>query len=103
MSDRPTELAQRRTVLREKAAQQRQQLGLQLGALESRIRSVDGGLMRANLFLRKPVLWVGSAALLYFLGPRRVLSMVGRATFLISTGRQLLGLVKARRGNSAPE
>ncbi len=91
MSDHLAELAQRRASLQLKAARQREQLGAEVQAFESRVSGVDR-LLGASALLQKPVLLVGGAALLFFIGPRRVLGFAGRAMLLVSTARRLLRL-----------
>ena len=94
MKDHLMDLADRRTQLQLKAAAQREQLVFAMESIESRVRTVDSVLIKARPFLRKPVLLVGGAALLWFIGPGRLLKMAGRAALLISAGRRLMGFVR---------
>lgn len=94
MKDHLLELADRRAHLQRKAAAQRQQLGDAMEGIESRVRSVDGVLLKLQPFVRKPMLLAGGAALVLFVGPKRVLRMAGKAMFLFSAARRLMGLIR---------
>lgn len=94
MKDHVMDLAARRTQLQLKAAAQRAQLGEVMESIESRVRTVDNVLVKARPFLRKPVLLAGGAALLWFVGPGRLLKLAGRAALVISVGRRLMGFVR---------
>ncbi len=99
MSDHLYDLAQRRAGLQRKAELQREQLGAHVRAIESRVSGADG-LLSARFLLQKPVLIAGAAALLFFVGPRRVLALAGRAIFLFSTAKRLFRLL-GRRGEDS--
>jgi hypothetical protein len=90
MSGRLAELAQRREELQRRAAAQRDELGEYVGEIETRGAGVDRGYTRIQGLLRKPVTLAGGAALLFFLGPRRVVSLAGRAAILVSIARRLI-------------
>ena len=92
MSDHLDALAQRRAQLQRKSELQREQLGAHVRAFESSVSGADG-LLSARFLLQKPMLIACGAALLFFVGPRRVLSLAGRAMFLFSTARRLIRLV----------
>jgi len=94
MKDHLVELADRRRQLLLKSAAQREQLGAAMESIESRVRTVDNVLVKARPFLRKPVLLVGGAALVWFIGPGRLLRMAGRAALLLSAARRLMGMVR---------
>ena len=87
-------LADRRMQLQRKAAAQREQLGVAMESIEARVHTVDNVLIKMRPFLRRPVLLVGGAALVWFFGPRRLLQMAGRAALLISAGRRLMGFIR---------
>ena len=95
MSDHLAQLAQRRASLQLKAERQRKQLSAQVQAFESRVSGVDR-LLGAGQLLQKPVLLAAGAALLFFIGPRRVLRFAGRAMLLFSTARRLFGFIGKR-------
>jgi hypothetical protein len=90
MSGRLAELAHRREELQRKAAAQRDELGEYVGEIETRCAVVDRGYARIQGLLRKPVALAGGAALLYFLGPRRMVSLAGRVAILVSVARRLI-------------
>jgi hypothetical protein len=95
MSDHLAQLAQRRAALQRRAEQQREDLGAQVRAFEARVGGFDR-LLGAGQLLRKPVVLAAGAALLFFLGPRRVLKISGRALLLFSTARRLFGFIGKR-------
>lgn len=97
MSGHLAELAERRARLQRKAQLQREQLGAHVRAIESR----TGGLLSARSLLQRPVLIAGGAALLFFVGPRRVLGLAGRAMFLFSTAKRLLRLLGRGTGKGS--
>jgi hypothetical protein len=90
MSRRLAELAQRRQELQRRAAAQREELGEYVGEIVTRCAGVDRGYARIQGLLRRPAALAGGAALLFFLGPRRVVSLAGRAAFLVSIARRLI-------------
>lgn len=94
MSSHPAELAERRTRLQAKAAAQRQQLGMHVNAVDARISGFDRGFVRVRNWVRSPVLLAGSAALLFYVGPARVLKFAGRTALLIATARRLFRLTR---------
>lgn len=91
--DHLSDLAARRARLQRKAQLQREQLGAHVLAIEERLGSGAGGLLNARFLFQKPALIVGGAALLFFVGPRRVLALAGRALFLFSAARRLIRLI----------
>jgi len=97
MSDHLAQLAQRRAALQRRAEQQREELGAQVQAFESRVSGFDR-LLGVGQLLQKPVLLATGAALLFFVGPRRVLKFAGRALLLFSTARRVFGLFGRRVG-----
>jgi hypothetical protein len=96
MTGHLAELAQRRRELQLKAAAQRSQLGECVGDIEARFAGVDRGFLNLRGLLRKPVVLAGGAALFLFLGPRRLISLAGRAAVLVAMARRLI-----RRSSSA--
>ena len=94
MKEHLLQLADRRAYLQRKAAAQRQELGDAMQGIESRVHAVDGVLLKVRPFLRKPILLAGGAALALFMGPRRVLRMAGKAMFVVSAARRLMGLIR---------
>ena len=90
MSARLAELAHRREELQRRAAAQRNELGEYVAEIETRCAGVDRGYTRLQGLLRRPAALAGSAALLFFLGPRRVVSLAGRAAILVSIARRLI-------------
>ena len=94
MKDHLMELADRMAHLQRKAAAQRQQLGAAMEGIESRVRAVDGVLLKVRPFVRRPMLLAGGAALALFIGPSRLLRVAGKAMFLFSAARRLMGLIR---------
>lgn len=94
MKSHLAELAARRTQLQLKAAMQRQQLGEAMESFEAQIRGIDHGLQKVTSFVRKPLVLAGGAALLWFFGPRRVLSLVSKAAFFLPLARRLMGMFR---------
>ncbi len=84
------ELAMRRKELQRQAAVQRRQLGEHVGDIEARFLGVDRGFLRVQGLLRKPVVLAAGAALFLFLGPRRLMSLAGRASVLVSIVRRFI-------------
>ncbi len=94
MSDPDEELAQRRVRLELRSAVQRRQLGELVESIDSRIRGVDQGLLKARHFLQRPAVLAGGAALSLVIGPRRVLRLAGQAVLLFAAARRLLRFVR---------
>lgn len=88
------ELAARRTQLQLKAAMQRQQLGEAMQSFDAQIRGIDGGLQKVTTFVKKPLVLAGGAALLWFFGPRRALSLVSKAAFFLPLARKVMGIFR---------
>jgi hypothetical protein len=84
------ELANRRRDLQLKAAAQRRELGEHVGDIQARCAGVDRGYLRVRNLLRKPVVLAGGAALLYVLGPGRLMSLAGKTTLLVSMARRFM-------------
>jgi hypothetical protein len=84
------QLAMRREDLQRKAAAQRHELAEYIGDIEARCLAVDRVFVKARDLLRKPSVLAGGAALLLFLGPRRLMSLAGRAAVLVSIARRLI-------------
>lgn len=76
-------------VLRLRIAAQRQQLGAQLGAIESRLSGIDHRLAQARDFLRSPVALSAGVALVLAVGPRRLLRSAGKALMTFATLRRM--------------
>jgi len=94
MRKRLSELQERRALLEQKSAQQRQQLGAAVDEIDSRIRRVEGGLGSARKFLRRPAVLAGGAALGLLVGPRRALRLAGQAALVVAAARRLLRFVR---------
>jgi len=94
------QLAQRRANLQRRAERQREELGAQVQALESRFSGFDR-LLGVGQLLQKPVLLAAGAGLLFFIGPRRVLRLAGRALLLFSTARRLFGFIGRRAASDS--
>lgn len=94
MRKRLSELQERRALLEQKSAQQRQQLGAAVDEIDSRIRRVEGGLGSARKFLRRPAVLAGGAALGLLVGPRRALRLAGQAALAVAAARRLLRFVR---------
>lgn len=94
MSKRVGELQERRALLAQKSALQRQQLGSAVDEIDSRIRRVEGGVGTARRFLKRPAVLAGGAALGLLFGPRRALRLAGQAALVIAAARRLLRYVR---------
>ncbi len=94
MSERLRLLEERRALLQRKSAVQRQQLGLAVEEIDSRIRRVEGGLGSARKFLKRPAVLAGGAALGLLVGPRRALRLAGQAALVVAAARRLLRYVR---------
>lgn len=94
MTKRVGELQERRALLEQKSALQRQQLGSAVDEIDSRIRRVEGGLGSARRFLKRPAVLAGGAALGLLVGPRRALRLAGQAALVIAAARRLLRYVR---------
>ena len=94
MRKRLSELQERRALLEQKSAQQRQQLGAAVDEIDSRIRRVEGGLGTARKFLQRPAVLAGGAALGLLVGPRRALRLAGQAALVVAAARRLLRFVR---------
>lgn len=94
MSERGKNLAQRRAGLQLRAAAQRRQLGQLFESIDSRVRTVDQGIVNARSFLRRPALLMGGAAVALLVGPRRILRLAGQSVLLVGTVRRLLRYVR---------
>jgi hypothetical protein len=81
-------LAIRRENLQRKAAEQRRDLGKYVGDIEARCLGVDRGFLRVKGLLQKPVLLAAGAALFYFLGPARLMSLAGKTAAVVSIARR---------------
>jgi hypothetical protein len=94
MSIRINLLEERRAQLRQKSAMQRQQLGVAVEEIDSRIRRVEGALGSARKFVQRPAVLAGGAALGLLVGPRRALRLAGQAALAIAAARRLLRFVR---------
>jgi len=94
MSDRTTELADRRAMLLLRSAVQRREMAREFGAVEARLQSVDHFLAVGRGVLRNPAVIAGGLIVLVLLGRTRVLRMLGQA-FLFTRG--LGGLLHSLR------
>jgi hypothetical protein len=91
MSDRMTELADRRATLLLRTAVQRRELAREVAAVETRLQSVDHFLAMGRGVLRNPAVIVGGLLVIVLLGRTRLLRLLGQA-FLLTRGlRGLLG------------
>ena len=99
MSDRAIELALRRDALRAHCAVQRHHLGQTAGQIETQLGGIDRGINVVRAIAKNPVLVAGGISLFVLLGPRRILSWIGRGVMLMSTVRRVLRIT--RHGYSA--
>lgn len=83
--------AQHRNALLLRITAQRQSLGAQFGAIESRLAGIDYRLAQARDFLRSPVALGGGLAMVLALGPRRLLRWASRSLVTLGTVRRLIG------------
>jgi hypothetical protein len=94
MSARTRELAERRVILRLRAAAQRRAIAQEFGRVEARLRFADRVLVLGRGVLWGPaVIGLGVLAAV-LLGPRRSLRLLGRAVLLAGG---LRGLFRAAR------
>lgn len=89
MSEADGSPARHRKALLLRIAAQRQRLGAQVGAIESRLHGIDYRLAQARDFLRSPVAMAGGVALLLALGPRRLLRWASQSLVTLGTVRRL--------------
>lgn len=94
MSKRLSALEERRALLQQKSDLQRRQLGSAVEEIDSRIRSVEGGLGSVRNFLKRPAVLAGGAALGLLVGPRKALRLAGQAALVIAAARRLLRFVR---------
>jgi hypothetical protein len=92
MSDRMTELADRRATLLLRTAVQRRELAREVGAVETRLRSVDHFLAMGRGVLRNPAVIAGGLLVIVLLGRTRLLRLLGQA-FLFARGTR--GLLRS--------
>jgi uncharacterized membrane-anchored protein len=97
MSDRQLELAERRSALLAQSTAQRQQLESLAGDIKERLAGVDRGLDVARSIARHPAVVVGAAAMVAFIGPRRLVRALARSAMFITTGRRILNLLRSSR------
>ena len=94
MSKRLGQLQERRAMLEQKSAVQRQRLAAALEEIDARVRRVEVGLGSARKFLQRPAVLAGGAALGLLLGPGKALRFAGQAALLIEAARRLLRFVR---------
>jgi hypothetical protein len=89
-----SELEERRALLLQKSAAQRQQLGMAVEEIDSRVRRVEGALGSARKFVQRPAILAGGAALGLLVGPRKALRLAGQAALMIAAVKRLLRFVR---------
>ncbi len=94
MSERAESLARRRSALREHCAVQRNELAQAVHDVEARLGSVDRGINAVRHLATKPAVLIGGAAMLAFLGPRRLFRWVGRGAVFLTAGRRVMRLIR---------
>lgn len=90
MSERSTELANRRRALLAQSDVQRGVLANSTRDIEQRLRGVDHVIDLAKRVVVQPMLLAGALTVVMMVGPRRLLRWAGRGLVLFSTGRKLL-------------
>jgi hypothetical protein len=86
---RAQELAYQRLKLRAQCARQREQLAVELHAIETELAGVDRAILVARRFMTKPALVAAGVALFTVIGPKRLLRWVTKGAFWYSTGSRL--------------
>lgn len=95
MSERARELATKRRLLIAKSTEQREQLAAMGRDVQARLAGIDRGIEIARSIVRKPTVIAGAIAAFSFIGPRRLLSALGRSAMFLATGRRLLSMFRA--------
>jgi hypothetical protein len=96
---RAQELAYQRLRLRAQCARQREQLTVELRAVEAELAGVDRAILFARRFATKPALVAAGVALFTAIGPKRVLRLVTKGAFWYSTGSRLMRALTGRIGD----
>jgi len=94
MSDRRSELQERRRELLQESESQRRSLAQTTRELELRLQGIDHVINLARRFVAQPVLIAGGLAAIVMIGPRRLLAWAGRGIVLFSTGRRLFKRIR---------
>lgn len=94
MSDRRFELESRRRELLSRSELQRRSLARTTREIEARLHGIDHVISVARRVVSQPALIAGGLAAVVMIGPKRLLSWVGRGILLFSTGRRVLRRLK---------
>ena len=100
MSDRGSELADRRKTLQARSAAQRAELREVRGDLQHGLRFIDRGIDVARRMTSTPVLLLVALAALAVVGPRGAIRWISRAAFIATAIRRL---TRAGSSDARPE
>ena len=100
MSHRQLELAARRDALIAESTAQREHLKSLAGDVQERLAGVDRGIEVVRSIAKKPTIIAGAIAMVSFIGPTRLLRAVTRSAMFIATGRKVLGMLRAVKGEA---
>ena len=103
MSDRVRQLAERRTALRLRCAAQRNAIASEVGAVLSRLESVDRFVAAGRRALRQPVVIGAAVLVLILLGRARSFRLLGHGLLLMSAVRKLMRLGATGRELIGPQ
>jgi hypothetical protein len=90
MSNRLHELAERRARLQLRCASQRNEIEQLVAQVEAPIHRIDNAIVRLQDFIKRPAVLLSSLAVLFFVGPRKLMRVAGKSWFWISTVRRLV-------------
>jgi hypothetical protein len=89
VSDRASELSQRRRQLQDRSAAQRTELREIRGELQHDLRFIDRGIEVARRLTSTPIVLIVGLAALAFVGPRGAVRWISRAALVATSIRRL--------------